>query len=369
MFRNRTWRALLLAVLLCLAAWPVYGDGPVLGPAPRLPANPPAQPAATTTPRGAVVAHAVACVQPVCIYLPFILRPASPLWANTQDRDAVRRLYTVQYLGSEGVPTGWNGNQTSCTPGSTAPAFQNAVLQRINYFRAMAGVAATISLSGTYNSKAQASALMMSANQALNHTPPSTWQCYTADGAQAAGRSNLALGVNGPDAIALYMQDPGSGNGFAGHRRWILYPQTREMGTGDVDGNQGSWPANDLWVMDSHIWDTRPATREAYVAWPPPGYVPYQVVFARWSFAYAGADFSSATVTMSTGGQSVAVTKEALANGYGENTLVWRPSSMQSGDTWPRPAADTLYTVTVQGAIIAGQNRDFTYQVTVFDPG
>lgn len=36
---------------------------------------------------------------------------------------------------------------------------------------------------------------MMSANNALSHTPPSTWTSYTANGAEAAGNSNIALGT------------------------------------------------------------------------------------------------------------------------------------------------------------------------------
>lgn len=37
------------------------------------------------------------------------------------------------------------------------------------------------------------------------------------------------------------------------------------------------------------------------MAWPPAGYVPYQVIYPRWSFAIAGANFSQAAVTMARG--------------------------------------------------------------------
>lgn len=65
----------------------------------------------------------------------------------------------------------------------------------------MAGVPATVVLSGEFTAKAQKAALMMSVNRQLSHSPDSTWICYSAEGAEAAGKSNLYLGVYGPSAI------------------------------------------------------------------------------------------------------------------------------------------------------------------------
>jgi hypothetical protein len=221
----------------------------------------------------------------------------------------------------------------------------------------------------SYNQKAQQAALMMSANNALSHNPPASWKCYTDQGREAAGNSNLALGAYGLDALRLYMQDPGTGNSAVGHRRWILYPQTQNMGTGDIPGNGGDREANDLWVFDSHIWDARPVTREAYVAWPPPGYVPYTVVYPRWSFSYDDATFTSATVSMSENGTNVPLTSYTPVNGYGENTLVWIRTGMGENSSWPKPSLDTTYVVTVSNVLIGGSPHSFQYTVIVFDPG
>jgi uncharacterized protein YkwD len=296
-------------------------------------------------------------------YLPLVLRDFPPMTVDPTSRAASLEFYQRVYLGSEGVAIGWTGSQATCTAGTTAAAFRAAVQLRINYYRALAGVPSDLVLNPTYTNKAQQAALMMSANGDLDHSPPSSWRCYTSAGAEAAGSSNLCLGAYGPGAIDAYMQDAGGSNYFVGHRRWVLYPQTQEMGTGDIPEGGGYWAANALWVFDSHIWDERPETREEYVAWPPPGYVPYQVVFPRWSFSYAGANFGSATVSMSSGGSGVDVTVKPVENGYGENTLVWEPAA-----SFGPPGADTTYSVSVKNVLIKGSPRNFSYDVIVFDP-
>ena len=302
-------------------------------------------------------------------YLPSVWSVKPLVWFDISTRQASLDNYRNHYLTSDGVPINWTGNLANCVPGTTSTAYRAAVAQRINYYRGMAGVPATITLNSTYSQKAQAAALMMSRNNDLNHTPPTSWPCYSEIGKQGAGSSNLALGASGPEAIDLYVRDNGGGNTAAGHRRWVLYPQTQQMGTGDIPATSGHWAANALYVFDSHIWEARPATREAYVAWPPPGYVPYTVVYARWTFAYADANFSSATVSMSRGGTNLSVSVSTPQNGFGENTLVWIPMGLNDGSDWPKPASDTTYHVTVSNVIISGQSRSFSYDVVIFDPG
>jgi uncharacterized protein YkwD len=299
-------------------------------------------------------------------FLPHIQRASEILpWIDPTNRQVSLNYFMQVYRASDGVPSGWTGSHANCNAGETSPAFREAVQLRINYFRSMAGVPATVQLSDEYNRKAQQAALMMSVNGQLSHNPPPSWLCYTTEGAQAAGSSNLFLGVYGPSAITGYIEDPGSGNYFVGHRRWILYPQTLHMGTGDIPNTGGYWSANSLWVFDDNMWNPRPQTRQEYVAWPPRGYVPYQVVFPRWSFAYADADFSGAAVTMSSGGQVIPVAIQPIGNGYGENTFVWVPDLSFGGP----PPADIAYDVTVTGVKVNGIQKDFTYQVIVFDPG
>lgn len=297
------------------------------------------------------------------------LAPVFPA-VDTADRAAVARFYRV-YRASNLVPSDWVGSVPGCQAGSTSPDYKEATRQQINFFRAMAGVPGSVALDVTFSTKNQDAALMMSANNQLSHFPPTSWLCYTPSGAEAAGKSNLALGEAGPASVRGYMDDAGANNSVVGHRRWVLYPQTQLMGTGDVtDAPSGGHDANTLWVQDGNYGGPRPAVRDDFVAWPPPGYVPYDVVPARWSLSYPGADFSAATVSVTRAGQAVPVTLETIATGFGENTLVWVVDNRTTSGSsvLPRPTVDTLYRVVVSGARIGGQARTFDYSLIVFDP-
>ena len=303
--------------------------------------------------------------------------PAAPsaatLGANVSSRAAALALFNAEYRGpGAAAPIEWTGQPApSCMIGTTSAAFRAATLQRINYFRAAAGLG-PVSLDDTYNLKAQAAALMVQANlEKFDHTMPPGWPCHTPAGQAAALKSNLAKGSNGPDAIDGYMFDYGEGNKDAGHRRWLLYPQTQRMGTGDtatiVRGVM--YPeTNVLWVMDDQINAPDPVVRDGFVAWPPQGFAPYQVVYPRWTFSVANANFATATVNVTSGGQPVQAEVESRSTGFGNPTLVWRMAGLGASGSWPRPNADTPYEVTISGVQVGGQSRSFSYSVTVFDP-
>jgi hypothetical protein len=298
------------------------------------------------------------------LYLPVLhCPPPPPQWVDTQDRQASQALYKVEYLQFDGSDIAWKGSHDACDAGDISDAYRNNELHRLNYFRSMAGVPALVGLYPTYNAKAQAAALMMSVNEMLSHDPDPSWRCYSQAGDEGAGSSNLYLGRYGPDAMSGYVYDPGDKNYPVGHRRWILYPPTQYMGTGDIPPTDYS-PSNALFVIDSEHWGTRPKTRDPFVAWPPPGYVPYQVVYPRWSFSYPSADFSQATVAMTRAGKPLAVQLLTVKNGYGDNTLVWEPQEDFGGS----PDADTPYQVTVSNARINDQLQSFSYTVMIFDP-
>ncbi|MES3002507.1 MAG: CAP domain-containing protein [Pseudomonadota bacterium] len=285
---------------------------------------------------------------------------------DANNRAQVLLFYRTVYASSSQKASGWTGNIATCDAGDTSAEFRAAELRRINWFRAMAGVPAAVQFDATFNQKAQQAAMLMAANMQLSHTPPASWSCYNATAAEGAGKSNLALGRNGAEGIGeSYMRDAGSNNAAAGHRRWILFPQTQFMGAGDVDA---PIKTNALWVQDANIFSARPAVRDDFVAWPPRGYTPYTTVYPRWSFSYPHADFSGATISMTENGVAISTRAETVVNGYAENTLVWYPGTYADGMAWARPAADTVYQVTLGNVIVDGVSRTFTYTSVVFDP-
>jgi hypothetical protein len=323
-----------------------------------------AQPGGTTTTTTTTVVEGV---DPVA-YQP----RGQGLAVDTTQREAVRAFFSAHYAPHDAVPSQYNGNVDLRYPGTTSPAFKAAIIDRINFYRAMAGVPADITVAEVESNKAQQAAMMMSAANALSHHPDTSWPNYTPEGAEAAANSNLHLGSRGPSAITGYMRDQGSNNAAVGHRRWILYPQTRTMGTGDVDGNGKYGGANALWVSEKGTYlGPRPPVRDGYVAWPPRGYVPYQVVFERWSLSYPKANFEAATVEMSRNGVPIALQSAPyVSNGYGENAMVWIPSGV-AGPNWVmnKPETDVVFGVIVRNVQIDGQMREFSYTVTAFDPG
>ncbi len=129
----------------------------------------------------------------------------------------------------------WSGNVNSCDAGNISETAQKRVLDRINFFRRSTGLPDDIVFDSLYNAKCREAALMIKANNALSHSPPPDWDCYTEKGAEAAGKSNLYLGIHSASAVTGYIQDAGSSNSACGHRRWILYSRARTFGHGSTE--------------------------------------------------------------------------------------------------------------------------------------
>lgn len=292
---------------------------------------------------------------------------ASPAAAEGFTVDATNRrdvlaFYNCVYAASENYAAniGWTGNVATGQAGTTTATFKDDVKRRINFFRALVGQQGDIVFNTTKSDKNQAAALMMAANNSLSHTPPASWTWYTAAGAEAAGKSNIALGNYGPAAVNAYIRDDGGGNEIVGHRRWLLYRLAREMGTGDIPSGGGYNSANTIWVLT----DFKTSAADKFVAWPNKGYAPVSLIPARWSLSYPNAGFGSATVTMTQNGTNVPLTViSRTANGYGDNTIVWTPTGVPT-----TVAADLPYVVTVSGITGSGVPTSETYTVTLFDP-
>ena len=265
----------------------------------------------------------------------------------------------------------WTGSITSCNAGTISAEFHDAVLRRINYFRAQAGLTSDIHFDPIKNTKCQQAALVMSREKNLSHTPLKNFPnnpCVTAETDQVASVSNLALGSYGPRSIDRLIKDDGAINAVVGHRRWFFNPRVREMGHGSLPTVPNYASSCVVWVIGDFIAPPEPQA----VAWPNEGYCPYLFVpgedesYPRWSFSYPGADFTSAQVSMTYEGAAVTgIVIETVVGNLADNTIVWRPPGISSSP--PAVGTDSLAEVTISGI----QNAPFStysYQVKIFDP-
>lgn len=214
---------------------------------------------------------------------------------------------------SEGT---WSGNIAACNAGDVSPKGRTNALKILNLYRFLAALPALVT-DATRDAKAQACALMMDANNALSHTPPASWACYSDAGAEAAGRSNIAT-TPGVQAVDLYMVDPGNETTM-GHRRWILSNSIGPTGLGSTSDYSCMWTLYG-----------RGNVGKTWMAWPPPGPFPYGAVKPSWkSIDQTGwtlqsdsINLAGAQVSVTESGQTLAVQTSQLLGGYGSRYAI-----------------------------------------------
>jgi|TARA_B100000959_G_scaffold280401_1_gene342150 uncharacterized protein YkwD len=271
------------------------------------------------------------------------------------DRQQIAENYNTIYLGSQVLPAqlGWTGDVITCNPGTISTLSLDNTLDRINYFRDLVGLPSNITFDPLLNQKCQEAALMMDANNSVNHNPPPTWLCYTTNGDDAAGSSNLASGSNSSSSITRYISDHGVNNTAVGHRRRILYTRANIFGTGST------YTKNALWVINNFI---TPAP-VPFVAYPSPGFFPGPLVFGRWSFSIQNADFSLTTISMTNEqGINIPLTIEPITNGYGDNTIVWVPDPSYINNLFG--SEDTKYTINILNVNNTIQ-QNYNYEIVI----
>ncbi|WP_157720529.1 Ig-like domain repeat protein [Friedmanniella luteola] len=283
--------------------------------------------------------------------------PSTVAAVDPRDRASVAAVYHDVYLPAMAVraPAAATDLRTTCRAGGTPAALQNATRDLVNYFRALSGVA-PVTFDADYSARAQKAALIGYANNQLSHAPARSAVCFSEDGADAAARSNLALGYAGADVVRGYMDDAGEGNRAAGHRWWLQNPRTATMGNGTVG------TANALWVAGEKSFTTAPR----YTSWPSAGYVPAPLEpGGRWSFTTWDPDYdlSRATVGVTGPAGEVAVTQAPVDPTFG--SLVFDVGAIAR----PEGSAASDYTVTVTGILKRGEPiSPYRYTVALFDP-
>ena len=326
--------------------------------------------------------------------------PAAGFVVDVSSRAEVQSFYQTVYRASERVEStmGWTGSYDPLTgsAGTTSEVYREHIRRRVNFFRGQAGIPADVTFgaqdavnlvpgpagttvpAGTSKTYCCMQSAYMNAMESwyagpdfvLSHNPPNTYFNWSAYAWNGSAHGNLTVGYWGPGAIDAYMQDEDGGsdlytNENVGHRRWILFPRTLDMASGDVPAGTVTQDgvtydvngANTLYVVGNF----RPAGAARFTMWPNEGYFPVELLPGRWSLAWPGADFSAATVTMSGPGGAIPVTVVSRTAQVGENAIVWEPGALPSA-----ALADQVVTVTVSGMSGGGVPSVKTWQTTLF---
>ncbi|HUQ63985.1 MAG TPA: FG-GAP-like repeat-containing protein [Acidimicrobiales bacterium] len=293
-------------------------------------------------------------------------------WIDTSNRSAVATAYLNTFNAPVPDPA-WNGNVASCQAGTISAGHRAAMMNRVNWYRAMAGVLDGVVEDPTFTTDAQNAALIMSANNFLSHDPAPGNLCYSTSGDKGANNSNLYLGISGVEAIDGWIQDPGANNTAVGHRVWMLEPTQVRMGPGSIPSNTAPNPPKSaaLYVIDPpNLFGAAQPTREAsgFISWPPRGFVPNNKVYSRWSLQNNGADFSNAQVQVTVNGQPTTTTIEYRGPAAVNNS---RPGPVITFiPTLPGfpSATDMVVGVTVTGVGGAGIPSTYSWTTTLIPP-
>ncbi|HWV38427.1 MAG TPA: CAP domain-containing protein [Vulgatibacter sp.] len=250
----------------------------------------------------------------------------------------VCRIWREGHVENEKVP--WIAGDDPCDPGIFSDVAVEDTLRRINMFRELAGLP-PVTEDPAQRHQDQACAVVMNANNALSHTPPKSWQCWSEAAYDGANSSNLALGYRTPgNAIDGLMGDGGVPS--QGHRRWLLGFYLGKVGLGFAGR-----------ATCVGVFDGSNPTDVPWTAYPQPGPAPIDMVTdshdpIAWSFHPADG-IAGAEVKM----QRLPFLDEVAIESWIPNTgfripdaIAWQPPAVRAGESYritiTRPAKETI---------------------------
>lgn len=194
-------------------------------------------------------------------------------------------------------------NDGMCAATTLEPGAQDNAVRRTNLYRWLVGLP-PVAYDPELLAGVQACAVVLDALGRLDHNPPAATPCY--DPIQAAGRSNLAQGGTMAGSVDLYVDDGGVDS--LGHRRWVLEPTLGAT----AFGRKGVFSCMDVFSGGG-------SGQAAFIAWPPPGYVPLASAAGQWSISLWGRTVTADSVLRvgPEGGERAMVSYSALELGFG----------------------------------------------------
>lgn len=247
----------------------------------------------------------------------------------------------------------WTGDIDACDAGTLDPSSSDAMLRGVNLYRFLAGVA-PVTLDPAKSAVAQECALILDANEQFMHVPPTTAECFTAEGGNATARSLIAP-VGGVPAVDAHMLGLpfGTDSYTLKERRFLLSNATDTIGVGSTPG----------WSCINAIGGAGTGGPQ-YTTWPPAGDFPRDALMettqpdSAWSIQSDLIDFSGASIHVfdTVTGFDLPIDVGLMANNQGSRyALAWAPKG------WAPPTDEDLaYRVEITGLA-----EDITYEVNV----
>jgi hypothetical protein len=289
---------------------------------------------------------------------------------NISKEEAIE-AYKNEFLNSFLVDYKWNGSRFLCKSGHLDELDIHKAERRINYFRKMAGLN-DIKLIKNLNDKAQSAAFLMHVNKTLSHYPDKSWKCYFLEGAEAAQKSilgrygNFPTDKNGIDIVSLFIEDWGIDNYPCGHRRWLLYSRSREMGFGSTGKTEAIYIGDKFPQADT-------INLPVFFSYPPQGFIPTPIVYERWSFSIPdihNVKFDGVEVRATDyEGNSLKLKKLKVKYDYGDPTIVWEIKSLFKKMNGVYRVID-MYTekpikININNVLVDGIKKSYSYEVTM----
>lgn len=238
-------------------------------------------------------------------------------------RDEVCRRWACDGRDVEASP--WGGDPSTCTAGDLDAKAAERALRLVNVHRFLADVAPVVRVSA-WTTPAQQCALIAHANAKLSHTPPPSWRCWSESAAEVSSVSLIA-NRSAPPAISAFIADPGNEQTMV-HRRWLLSEEIWRIGLGSTD-RYSCVVVDGRSLENGASQEGRPTTRRrGWVAWPPPGPVPFEVFRTErldelgWTVQSATEDLDQATVEVASDGRQLAVHTTRLEPFQGSRSAV-----------------------------------------------
>jgi hypothetical protein len=263
----------------------------------------------------------------------------------------------------------------TCFAGRLTQAAKNRALEAANQIRALHGLTSVL-YSTPYSQQMQEAALIQAAASYPGHYPDPSAECYTAEGAEGSGRSNLTGYSNGHLAnrdparnMVRWTNDVFNRNlvSAVGHRRWVLNPFAAYFAYGQVYG----YAAHKVVGYDRE--PSRMVRPEVDFVAVPYEIYPYHLVEGDppwslsviedpddiWNNRYDYFRDATITVTRVEDGTELPITdRYADTRGAGvPNVLSWKVKHWQY---------DTLYEVKIENVIFSdGLRTNYAYSVFI----